>query len=87
MLIGGYYAENLPQTLVKVRVDSNTHRRRGSWVTMKGCAGIWYHAYKVGYSTLPDLVICLAGQMFLIVCPSCVQQMIYRRSAGRLLPV
>ena len=79
MLIDGCYAQNLPQTLVRVRVDSDTHRRRASWSAMKGCAGIWWHAYRVGYSSLADLLICLCGQMFLVICPGRVQQMLYKR--------
>ncbi len=79
MLIAGCYAQNLPQTLVRVRVDSDTHRRRASWSAMKGCAGIWWHAYRVGYSSLADLLICLCGQMFLVICPGRVQQMLYKR--------
>ena len=79
MLIDGCYAQNLPQTLVRVRVDSDTHRRRASWSAMKGCAGIWWHAYRVGYSSLSDLLICLCGQMFLVICPGRVQQMLYKR--------
>lgn len=79
MLIDGCYAQNLPQTLVRVRVDSDTHRRRASWSAMKGCARIWWHAYRVGYSSLADLLICLCGQMFLVICPGRVQQMLYKR--------
>lgn len=79
MLINGCYAENLPDTLVKVRVDSDTHRRRASWSAMKGCAGIWWNAYRAGYSSLTDLVICLAGELFLIICPGSVQQMLYQK--------
>lgn len=79
MLINGYRAENLPEILVKVRSDADTHRRRASWVTLKGCAGIWWNAWRSGFSTLGDLLICLAGQTFLIVCPGRVQQMIYKK--------
>ena len=79
MLINGCYAENLPQTLARVRVDSDTHRRRASWSAMKGCASIWWHSYRVGFSSLADLIICLCGQMFLVICPGRIQQMLYKR--------
>lgn len=79
MLINGCYAENLPQTLVKVRVDSNTQRRRASWSAMKGCAGIWWYAWRKGFSSLADLLICLAGQTFLVICPGSIQQMLYKK--------
>lgn len=79
MLIAGYRAENLPETLVKVRVDADSHRRRASWSVLKCCAGIWWQAWRAGFSALPDLLICLAGQTFLIICPGCVQQLIYKK--------
>lgn len=79
MLIKGYYAENLPQILVRVRVDSDTHRRRASWSAIKGCAGIWWNAWRSGFSSVADLIICLAGQLFLVICPGSVQQMLYQK--------
>lgn len=79
MLIHGCYAENLPDTLVKVRVDVGDYRRRASWATLKGCAGIWWYAWRKGFSSLADLLICLAAQMLMIICPGPVQQKIYMK--------
>lgn len=79
MLMKGYRIENMPQTLVRVRVDANTHRRRTSWAALKGCAGIWWNAYREGYSSAWDLIVCLTGQMVLILCPAQVQQIVYKR--------
>lgn len=83
MLVRGYRAENLPEILVKVRVDTDTHRRRASWPTLKCCAGIWWYAWRTGFSSLADLLICLAGQAFLVVCPGRVQQLLYRKFLRR----
>lgn len=79
MLIAGCHAENLPDTLVRVRVDAGDFRRRTSWYALKCCAGIWWHAWRVGYSSLADLLICLAGEAFLAICPGSIQQLLYRR--------
>lgn len=79
MLIGGCYAENLPDTLVKVRVDACSHHRRTSWEAVRSCAGIWWNAWRKGFSSLADLLICLVGQTFLIICPGCIQQLLYRK--------
>ena len=79
MLIKGCHAENLPETLVKVRMDADSHRRRASWSTMKCCAGIWWYAWRTGFSSLTDLAFCLAGQTFLVICPGCIQQLIYKK--------
>lgn len=83
MLIQGCRAENLPETLVKVRVDTGDYSRRASWRTLKCCSVIWWHAYRSGFSSLADLLICLAGQTFLVVCPGSVQQLIYRKFLRR----
>lgn len=77
MLMKGYRIENMPRTLVRVRVDADSHRRRTSWAALKGCAGIWWNAYREGYSSAWDLMVCLVGQMVLILCPARVQQMLY----------
>lgn len=79
MLINGCYAENLPDILVKVRVDVGDYHRRASWPALKGCAGIWWSAYRAGFSSLADLLVCLAGQSVLILCPGPVQQMLYQK--------
>lgn len=79
MLMKGYRAENLPETLVKVRMDADSHRRRASWPALQGCAQVWWNAWRGGFSTLADLVICLAGQTFLVICPARVQQWIYKK--------
>ena len=86
MLIGGFCAENLPQTLVKVRVDSDTHRRRTSWAALSGCAGIWWNAYKAGFSSAADLLICLSGELFLVICPGWLQQILYKQFLRKQIP-
>lgn len=78
MLINGCYAENLPQTLVKVRVDADTRRGRVSWRAVRDCIGIRWFAWRAGFSSLTDVLICAAGQLFLVICPGSVQQLLYR---------
>ncbi|MBQ7800880.1 MAG: glycosyltransferase [Oscillospiraceae bacterium] len=79
MLIRGCRARNLPDTLVRVRVDTDAHRRRTSWSAMGCCARIWWHAWRAGFSSLGDLVICLTGELFLVICPGRLQQALYKR--------
>lgn len=83
MLINGCTAENLPDTLVKVRVDAGDYHRRMSWYALKCCAGIWWRGYRAGFSSLADLLICLAGQTLLVICPGSVQQMFYKKFLRR----
>ena len=83
MLINGCYAENLPDTLVRVRVDVGDYHRRTSWYALKCCAGIWWYSWRKGFSSLDDLLICLAAQVFMNLCPGSVQQMLYKRFLRR----
>ena len=83
MLIGGCYAENLPETLVKVRVDASDYRRRTSWYALKCSARIWWYAWRKGFSSSADLFICMAGQTFMLLCPGRVQHMIYKKFLRR----
>lgn len=78
MLIHGCYAENLPDTLVRVRMDADAHRRRVSWSALKGFCETRWHAWRSGYSSLADLLICLGGQLFLLLCPGSIQQIMYK---------
>lgn len=83
MLINGCYAENLPDTLVKVRVDADDYCRRTSWYTVKCCAGIWWYGWKQGFSSLADLLICIVAKTFMFICPGRVQYIIYKRFLRR----
>lgn len=77
LLAGGYRGENLPVTLVKVRVDQEAHRRRNSVNTLKGCIHSRWRAYRMGYARLGDFLYCVAGQLFVVLCPATVQKRIY----------
>lgn len=77
LLHRGYYAENLPQILVKVRVDPDTYKRRGSFSTFCGVVRSRWNAFAIGYSSLADLLYCCAGSLFLMICPGKVQEWVY----------
>lgn len=77
LLIAGFYAENMDETLVRVRVDTNTHRKRSALAVLKGCSSIWWNSYKSGFSSLLDLMICVCGGLFLFLCPNKLQQLLY----------
>lgn len=78
MLIDGCHAENLPRILVKARVDADTRRSRASWRAVRDCIGIRWFAWRAGFSSLTDVLVCAAGQIFLVICPGSVQQLLYR---------
>lgn len=74
-----YYAENLPETLVKVRVDKSANMRRASMSTLMGIVQSRWNAFAMGYSSLFDFLYCCAGELVITVCPPKIQQKIYGR--------
>lgn len=77
MLHAGHYAENIAKTLVKVRVDNGALLRRASLETLKGCARSRWHAFRMGYSSLLDVLICVTGELVIAISPGRMQQFIY----------
>ena len=79
LLHAGYKAANTSDVLVYARVNRDAYTRRGSWVTLKGCILSRWRAYKLGYSSLLDVAICVAGECIIIISPKWLKQFIYRR--------
>lgn len=79
LLHGGYPAENLPDILVKARVDNSAFSRRASVATLRGCARSRWYAYRIGYSSLLDVAVCVAGELVILISPARVQQFIYSK--------
>ena len=79
LLNANFEAANLDAVLVNARVDRNAYSRRASWGTLEGCARSRWYAYKVGYSSLLDVAVCVAGEFVIIVSPAKVQEFIYER--------
>lgn len=74
-----FYAGNLPETLVKARVDAGAFSRRASWATLKGCAQSRWYAFRIGYSSLMDFLICVVGQFVVFASPVKLQHLIYQK--------
>ena len=79
LLKSGYYAENLDDVLVKVRVKLNGHIKRHSFETVKGFLSTRWNTHKIGYSSLWDFTICCIAEIFVFICPSKLQHFIYRK--------
>ncbi len=79
LLNAGYEAANLSQILVRARVDSGAFDRRASWATLKGCACSRWNAYRIGYSSLIDVTVCVVGEFIIMISPKGLQRFIYSR--------
>ena len=79
LLYAGCYAENLSDVLVKYRADRMALARRASWSTFKGCVQSRWGAFKIGYSSLWDFLVCCVGEAFICICPAKLQHYIYMK--------
>lgn len=77
LLYNGYLGKNIPQVLVLVRMDREAGTRRGSFATLRGCFQSRWRAYRMGYARLTDYLYCVAGQLFVTLCPGPLQQWLY----------
>lgn len=79
MLHAGAIAENIPEILVKVRVNNAAAMRRASMETLKGCARSRWYAHQLGYASILDVLFCVCGELLIVISPAKVQQFIYQR--------
>lgn len=79
MLHAGYYSSNLNEILTRVRVDNGARYRRASVETLKGCARSRWNAFRLGYSSLVDVLVCLTGELVILFSPGWLQHLIYGR--------
>jgi glycosyltransferase involved in cell wall biosynthesis len=79
LLHGGYVAANYDGVLVKARVNQSANSRRASWETFKGCVRSRWHAFRIGYSSLWDFMICAGGALVIYLCPNKLQNWLYSR--------
>lgn len=79
LLHNGCFAGNLDRVLVKARVDAGAFSRRASVATLKGCARSRWYAYKIGYSSLLDVCVCVGGELVILLSPEIIQKFIYNR--------
>ena len=79
LLHGGYYAENLPEVVVKARVNADAQARRASLGTFRGCVHSRWSAYKMGFISLGDWAYCSLGALTLWLVPARLQRWIYSK--------
>lgn len=79
MLNAGYYAKNISDILVKARVNKGAYSRRASWSTLDGCVRSRWNAYRIGYSSLLDFLVCAIGETIIVISPIKLQHFIYQQ--------
>lgn len=78
LLQSGGLAANHHGVLVKARVDCSANIRRASWDTLKGCVRSRWYAFRSGYSSFFDFLVCTIGSLVVFISPQKLQNAFYR---------
>ena len=78
MLMAGAKAANIPEVLVRYRVNKDNLKRRRNWKNTKSFIAVRKKIYKMGFSSFWDYILPCAGQVILFVTPSCITGLIYK---------
>ena len=78
MLMAGAKSANIPEVLVRYRVDKYNLKRRRNWKNTKSFFAVRKKIYKMGFSGFWDYVLPCAGQLLLFITPSCITGLIYK---------
>lgn len=78
MLMAGAKSANIPEVLVRYRVDKNNLKRRRNWKNTKSFFAVRKKIYKMGFSGFWDYVLPCAGQLLLFITPICITGLIYK---------
>lgn len=77
LLKAGCEAANLGEVLVKARVDRGAYARRASWSTLCSCASSRWNAFRIGYSSIIDVLVCVVGEFVILISPPKLQHFLY----------
>lgn len=79
MLIEGAKSANLPEVLVKYRVNPANLSRRRNYINTKSFIAVRKKIYKMGYSSFWDFIIPCCGQILLFITPSFLTGFLYKK--------
>lgn len=79
MLHAGYQARNIEDILVNVRVDNEGTSRRASFDALRGVMHSRGHAVKIGFASVWDYLVCVMGELLIVICPDAVRRFIYNK--------
>lgn len=79
MLVYGCKTKNIEEALFLFRFDEETYKRRKNWTNTKLLIGIRYNAFKMGFSSLIDLLKVIGMQLVIYFMPISFQKFIYQK--------
>ena len=78
MLMNGAKSANIPEVLVRYRVNKDNLKRRRNWKNTKSFFAVRKKIYKMGFSSFWDYILPCMGQFMLFITPSCITGLIYK---------
>lgn len=69
MLHNGCFSMNIPKPLLLFRSNEDSYKRRKTWANCKSYIYTIYRFWKMGFSSITDLVVVVIGQMVMFLCP------------------
>lgn len=79
LLHAGCSARNIEEVLVNVRVGKGGTSRRASFAALRGTMISRGYAVKIGFASALDYLVCVLGELFIILCPDALRRRIYNR--------
>jgi len=79
MLMNGSKGINLPQVMVRCRVSEDGYSRRKGWEHAKSIISVRRDFYKMGFTSLADLVIMSCAHIVVFLMPSAFTEWLYSR--------
>ncbi len=78
MLMAGAKSANIPEVLVRYRVNKDNLKRRRNWKNTKSFFAVRKKIYKMGFSSFWDYILPCIGQFMLFITPSCITGLVYK---------
>lgn len=78
MLMAGAKSANIPEVLVRYRVNKDNLKRRRNWKNTKCFFAVRKKIYKMGFSSFWDYLLPCAGQLVFFLTPSFITGAIYK---------
>jgi len=78
MLFGGCKAQNVPESLLLFRSNTDLAKRRKSWENTKSYIDTIGNFRRMGYSSFKDYVIVAAAQTGVFLMPAFLQHLVYK---------
>ncbi len=79
LLLAGFKASNIDESLLLFRSNIKLSKRRKSWENTKSYIGTIYKFWKMGYSSFTDYMIVAIGQIVMFICPIKLQNWLYKK--------